>query len=66
MSVPIEGCEPLVCGSPSPSAGDCGAANGTPACSEAACCKTVRAFDAFCRDVEWDAGCAANAMTLCP
>jgi len=62
--IPIEGCEPFVCGSPS--AGDCGAANGTPACSDAACCKTVCAFDAFCCDVEWDAGCAANAMTLCP
>jgi hypothetical protein len=62
--LPIEGCEPFICGSPS--AGDCGAANGTPACSDLGCCKAVCAFDAFCCDVEWDDDCAELAMQICP
>jgi hypothetical protein len=55
------------CGSPG--AGDCCAANGTPACSDFTCCDFVCSIDAYCCDVEWDANCAAMAAqscTICP
>ncbi|MHC5002024.1 MAG: M43 family zinc metalloprotease, partial [Planctomycetota bacterium] len=51
------------CGSPD--AGDCFAANGTPACADAACCETVCQADPFCCDVEWDSVCADGAAELC-
>ncbi len=59
------------CGSPT--TGDCCTANGSPSCSDAACCDAVCAVDPYCCTVEWDANCVANnqrvsgadAATLC-
>jgi len=49
-----------------PGTGDCCAANGTPGCSDAACCQDVCFLDSFCCDVEWDSGCAGFAISTCP
>lgn len=51
----VPGCGEGGCGDPL--AGACNEANGTPACSDAACCEGVCAIDSFCCDVEWDAAC---------
>ena len=51
----VEGCGEGGCGDPL--AGACNQANGTPACSDAACCAGVCAIDSFCCEVEWDAAC---------
>lgn len=61
-----------VCGDPT--AGDCCTATGSPGCGDEACCEAVCVCDAFCCDVEWDAGCAGpnplipgcSALDLCP
>jgi hypothetical protein len=54
-----------VVGCGDPAAGDCCVANGTPACSDEACCTLVCAADAFCCDTEWDQICADTAAQLC-
>ena len=56
---PIEGCGEGGCGDPK--AGSCYEANGTPACSDAACCEAVCEVDSFCCETEWDASCVAYA-----
>ncbi|MGA1393611.1 MAG: choice-of-anchor L domain-containing protein, partial [Phycisphaerales bacterium] len=48
-----------------PNSGDCCEGNGTPFCSNASCCETVCAADAFCCATEWDQICAQAATTLC-
>jgi hypothetical protein len=60
----------LVCGAcselcGSPLAGDCCSKNGTPSCSDAACCEAVCAVDSFCCGIEWDDLCAKRAADLC-
>ena len=56
---PIDGCGGGGCGDPL--AGACNEANGTPGCSDAACCEAVCAVDSFCCDTEWDAACVTIA-----
>jgi hypothetical protein len=53
-----------VCGG---SANNCTAesADGTPGCSDAACCNSVCDVDQFCCDLEWDDFCADEAEGLC-
>ncbi len=58
----VEGCGEGGCGDPL--AGDCDEANGTPGCSDAACCTGVCAIDSFCCDVEWDEACVNIASSL--
>lgn len=48
-----------------PSEGDCCAANGTPGCDDAECCKAVCAVDPFCCDILWDSNCAIEAAQPC-
>jgi len=52
-----------VCGDPA--AGDCCAANGTPACSDAECCNLICGQDPFCCNTQWDQICANAAATQC-
>jgi len=59
----IQGSTAIPCGDPT--AGDCCVANGTPSCSDEACCNSVCAADAYCCDVEWDQACADQAAFLC-
>jgi len=59
----IQGSTAVPCGDPK--SGDCCAANGTPSCSDEACCNSVCAADAYCCDVEWDQICADQAAFLC-
>jgi len=59
----IQGSTAIPCGDPK--SGDCCAANGTPSCSDEACCNSVCAADAYCCDVEWDQICADQAAFLC-
>ncbi|MFM7261919.1 MAG: hypothetical protein ACKO3W_15110, partial [bacterium] len=59
----IQGSTAIACGDPK--SGDCCAANGTPSCSDEACCNSVCAADAYCCDVEWDQICADQAEFLC-
>ena len=59
----IQGSTAIPCGDPN--SGDCCVANGTPSCSDEACCNSVCAADAFCCDVEWDQVCADQAAFLC-
>ncbi len=47
-----------------PGAGDCCQPNGTPGCSNTACCEAVCAADPFCCEVEWDSICADAAADL--
>jgi hypothetical protein len=54
---------PGVCGVPS--AGSCAIFNGTPGCSDIACCSAVCAIDRFCCDVEWDQVCVEQATLSC-
>ncbi len=49
-----------VCGNPA--AGDCCEDNGTPGCSDEACCAAVCADDEFCCDIAWDEGCATTGF----
>ena len=53
----------LSCGDPS--AGSCLEPNGTPYCSDGACCEAVCAVDPACCNVEWDQACADSANILC-
>ncbi len=46
-------------------AGDCFAANGTPACNDTDCCDVVCGIDPSCCDLNWDAICAAIAADAC-
>ncbi len=48
-----------------PAAGDCNVANGTPGCSDAACCEAVCAVDSYCCDTAWDSTCAGYVGTYC-
>jgi subtilisin-like proprotein convertase family protein len=48
-----------------PNTNDCCAANGTPGCSDLACCETVCAIDPFCCDTSWDGICQGEAFSLC-
>jgi hypothetical protein len=48
-----------------PAAGSCYENNGTPGCDNLACCETVCAVDPYCCDVEWDALCVDEAVSLC-
>jgi len=48
-----------------PTAGNCYTANGTPGCSNGACCETVCASDPYCCDTAWDSICASSATSLC-
>lgn len=43
-------------------AGDCCTANGTPGCSDAACCEAICACDPFCCDTQWDSICASDGL----
>lgn len=52
-----------VCGPPNPN--DCSVPNGTPGCSDAACCEAVCAIDPYCCDVAWDSICASEAADIC-
>ncbi len=51
------------CGNPA--AGDCCAANGTPNCSDLACCELVCSVDPLCCDTQWSQSCADFALALC-
>ena len=44
-----------------PDSGDCCVDNGTPYCSNRACCDAVCAIDPFCCDNTWDGICAGEA-----
>ncbi len=48
-----------------PRAGDCCAANGTPGCSDADCCRIICGADPFCCQFAWDELCAADAQVNC-
>jgi hypothetical protein len=45
--------------------GPCNQPNGSPGCSNEACCETICALDAYCCDFEWDFTCAALASFNC-
>ncbi|HMN95055.1 MAG TPA: hypothetical protein PKC43_00040 [Phycisphaerales bacterium] len=55
----------LCAGCGSPSAGDCFAANATPACNDATCCAAVCAVQPFCCTTAWDTTCAMEAAIAC-
>jgi len=48
-----------------PEAGDCSESNGTPSCSDAACCSVVCESRPECCATVWDAICVSLAATLC-
>jgi hypothetical protein len=48
-----------------PAQGECTEPNGTPGCSDQACCELVCEFDAACCDGGWDEVCVTNAYDLC-
>ena len=52
-----------ICGDPD--AGDCYVANGTPGCSNAACCESACNHHPFCCEVAWDALCVDWALEYC-
>ncbi len=54
-TTPAEGCG-------APDTGSCFESNGTPYCSDAACCKAVCACDPFCCETEWDSLCAGDGI----
>jgi len=56
---------PLQASCGSPDAGSCFEANGTPGCSQLACCETVCKTDPDCCNVAWDVACKDLANTLC-
>ena len=45
--------------------GDCFMPNGTPGCSDIACCEIVCGADPFCCDNQWDSVCVGLAAGLC-
>lgn len=45
--------------------GPCNQPNGSPGCSNEACCETICALDAYCCDFAWDFTCAALASFNC-
>ncbi len=55
-------CEGL-CGAAA--SGDCRVAHPSAGCSDAACCTSVCAVDAFCCETRWDATCAFMAEVFC-
>lgn len=46
-------------------AAGCFRVQSTPGCTDASCCQSVCAADAFCCEVEWDIICRRGAMTAC-
>jgi len=46
-------------------AGSCYESNGSPGCSNSACCRVVCEIDSFCCTNEWDEICANQALELC-
>ncbi len=52
---------PMCC----PGTGDCCNANGTPSCSDTACCNAVCTLDPFCCIYLWDGLCESQAGVLC-
>ncbi len=46
-------------------AGACDESNGSPGCSDAACCSAVCLADPFCCENTWDTVCATAAGTIC-
>lgn len=48
-----------------PAQGECTEPNGTPGCSDLACCETVCEFDSACCDAGWDEVCVDSAFDLC-
>jgi hypothetical protein len=48
-----------------PSQGDCSEPNGTPGCSDFACCELICEFDSLCCDSGWDQACADETVNLC-
>lgn len=54
---------PPVCGSFNPN--PCNTVSSAPGCSDAACCSTVCALDAFCCGTAWDADCVSLASVVC-
>lgn len=46
-------------------AGDCGTADGTPGCQDAACCNKICASDPYCCLTDWDANCVSEAQSGC-
>ncbi len=61
----IGGWGPCPGGSACPGQGDCSVPNGTPGCSDAACCATICVVDPFCCESQWDQVCADEATMLC-
>lgn len=55
----------VLAGACSPEAGDCCSNNGSPGCDDVACCQSVCANDPFCCSVNWDSGCAEQAVEIC-
>jgi hypothetical protein len=51
---------------PNPANDCCLPGNGTPGCSDEACCNAVCAIDPFCCTTAWDSICAGEAATECP
>jgi hypothetical protein len=43
-----------------PNTNDCFAANATPGCADATCCRTICGCDPFCCSVTWDGYCAGS------
>ena len=58
----IDGCFP---GCGAPGSGDCDEANGSPGCTDIACCSFVCDIDPYCCDTEWDGTCVTIAEN-CP
>lgn len=48
-----------------PGEGSCTVSNGSPGCSDEACCNTVCANDSYCCDTAWDSVCANAANATC-
>lgn len=48
-----------------PGPGDCEKAHANPMCDDPSCCNAVCTYDPACCRIEWDAGCAALAITTC-
>ena len=48
-----------------PQAGDCCAANDTPACEDQGCCEAICTIDPFCCEIPWDEICVDQAEEIC-
>ncbi len=59
----IPGCGQGPCGDPA--AGSCFANNGTPGCSDQACCELICGADPYCCETAWDTICANAANSDC-